>query len=311
MKIGLIDIDNQIKKAKFPNIALMKIASYHKSIGNTVEWYNTQSFNDPYDVVYMSKVFDFSLEPDYPIYSKKIIKGGVGYNLKNKLDDIIENQFPDYSIYNITDTAYGFLSRGCPRNCSFCNVTQHQGRRSVKVADLSEFWDGQKEIVLLDPNLTLCRQKYDILDQLIESKATIDFSQGLDIRSLTKKFISKLNELKFNTLHFAWDNYEFKTYEKLKKARPLLKGGRRKYTVYVLINFETTIDQDLERINKLKELDYWPFVMIYDKPNASILHTKMQRWVNNRIIWERNWSYDEYINSFKKVPYEYYKWKGE
>lgn len=35
MKIGLIDVDGH----NFPNLALMRISAYHKSIGDTVEWW--------------------------------------------------------------------------------------------------------------------------------------------------------------------------------------------------------------------------------------------------------------------------------
>ena len=53
-----------------------------------------------------------------------------------------------------------------------------------------------------------------------------------------------------------------------------------KLRVYVLTNFNTTHEQDLERIYKLRELDYDPFVMIYDKPNAPKQTKQMARWVN-------------------------------
>ena len=308
--IGLLDLDNfRSGKWKFPNLALMKISAYYKSLGYETELYHHDRY---YEKVFVSRVFDFTEDIDFIINAKEIYYGGVGYGVENDkfLDDEIEHIYPDYELYGVTDTAYGFMSRGCPRNCSFCNVTQHQGNKSRKVAKLSEFWRGQKKIVLLDPNITLCRDKFDILDELIESKATVDFSQGLDIRSLTPKFISYLNKLRFATIHLAWDNYEFKTYAKLKHARPLLNGGRRKYIVYVLVNFNTTIEQDLERIHKLKELDYWPYVMIFDKPNSNILNRKMQRWVNNRMIWEQGMTFDDYIKSFKTIPQEYYNHLG-
>lgn len=91
--------------------------------------------------------------------------------------------------------------------------------------------------------------------------------------------------MKTSMIHFAWDNYEFKTYEKLKHVRPLLNKNGRNISVYVLTNYNTTIEQDLERIYKLKELDYTPYIMIYDKPNAPREIRKLQRWVNNRFIF--------------------------
>ena len=95
----------------------------------------------------------------------------------------MEHSYPDYSIYpQFSDTAYGFLSRGCPRRCGFCLISDKEGNRSVQVADLSEFWDGQKEIKLMDANLLACPDHEKLIWQLAESRAWVDFTQGLDIR---------------------------------------------------------------------------------------------------------------------------------
>ena len=50
------------------------------------------------------------------------------------------------------------------------------------MADLSKFWSGQKEIKLLDANLLACPDHEKLILQLAESRAYVDFSQGLDIR---------------------------------------------------------------------------------------------------------------------------------
>lgn len=89
---------------------------------------------------------------------------------------------PDYSLYGITDTAYGFLTKGCPRGCDFCHVKDMQGRATRTVARLSEFWNGQKNIKLLDPNLTASPEWRMHFQDLKDSKAYIDFTQGLDAR---------------------------------------------------------------------------------------------------------------------------------
>ncbi len=282
MKVGLIDVDNINKVAKFPNLALMKISNYHKSNNDQVEWY---SVLENYDKVYCSKVFDFTIDTPHPFNSKEVVYGGCAYDLENKLPSEIEHQCPDYSIYGISDVAYGFLTRGCPRNCSFCNVTQHQGSKAIKVADLSEFWNGQKEIVLLDPNLFASNDWKDLTQQLIDSKALIDFSQGVDIRVMTDEKVYAINQLKIKMIHFAWDNYEFKTYELLKAHRNAFKFSGRDMRVYVLTNFNTTHEQDLERIYKLRELDYDPYVMIFNKQSAPKETRRVQRWVNSKFIW--------------------------
>lgn len=75
MKIGLIDVDGH----HFPNLALMRISSWHKSIGDEVEWWLGDLIH--YDIVYMSKVFSDAYTKDIPepINADMVIKGGTGY----------------------------------------------------------------------------------------------------------------------------------------------------------------------------------------------------------------------------------------
>ena len=297
MKIGLIDVDGH----NFPNIALMKIAAYHKSLGDNVEWYDPM-FSGHMDKVYMSKIFTFTDDYIYNIDSDEIVKGGTGYFYLTggtELPEEIEHIYPDYSIYHdkipaTRETAYGFLTRGCPRGCDFCIVGKKEGRCSRKVADLSQFWKGQKYIEVMDPNLLACKDWKGLLQQLIDSKAIVNINQGMDIRFMTEEKAEMINKLKVKLIHFAWDNYEFETYEKLKKYRPLLKFNGRKLRVYVLVNFNTTLEQDLDRIYKLKELDYDPYVMIYEKWNAPKEIRRLQRWVNNKFIFRSCERFEDY-----------------
>lgn len=140
MTIGLIDVDSH----NFPNLALMKLSAWHKAQGDTVEWW--WGFGE-YDRVYMSKVFDatYSADQPEPLNAREVMRGGTGYGLDNRLPDEVEHIYPDYSIYpELTkETAYGFLTRGCPRACGFCIVAGKEGRVSVKVADLDHWWRGQ------------------------------------------------------------------------------------------------------------------------------------------------------------------------
>jgi len=201
----------------------------------------------------------------------------------------IEDIYPDYSLYpELTkDTAYGFMSRGCPRGCNFCHVEAKEGRGAKKVADLSEFWNGQKYIKLLDPNPVACREWRDIFGQLEQSGAWADFTQGLDIRLMTQEKIAELMKIKVEQVHFAWDNYEDKEIivPKLKEFAETTGWTRKKMSVYVLTNFNTTLEQDLERVYTLRDMGYMPYVMIYDKQNVergSDLR-RLQRWVNSKI----------------------------
>lgn len=308
MKIGLIDVDGH----NYPNLALMKLSAWHKSRGDEVEWW--QGFAH-YDIVYMSKVFDETYSPDIPepFNADKIIKGGTGYGLDNKLPDEVEHIYPDYSIYPeyTKDTAYGFLTRGCPRACHFCIVSAKEGRCSVKVADLSEWWNGQKNIVLMDANILACPDHLDLLRQLRESGANVDFNQGLDARLLTEKNIELINDIKKNEIHFAWDYMKYSAqvmhglglYAKHAKRKPHGNWA----TVYCLTNYDTTMEENLYRIYTLRDMGYSPYVMVYDKPNAPQKIKELQRWCNNKIIFKSCPHFEDY--RFVEKGDEQVKWK--
>lgn len=230
----------------------------------------------------------------------------------------IEHMYPDYSLYQkqeifedeesgekftrtvglTVDTAYGFLTRGCPRHCDFCIVGDKEGLRSTKVADLSEFWRGQKNIVLLDPNILACKDRMELLDQLIDSKAIVDFSQGLDIRLTTEEVAKKLSKIRVKRLHFAWDNAD-------QDLTPYFKRFSEAYSrksssgkmVYVLTNFNSTMEQNLYRIYTLRDLGYDPYVMVYDKPNAPKDIRDLQRWVNNKFVFRKCDRFEDYKRS--------------
>lgn len=317
MKIGLIDVDGH----NFPNLALMKISAWHKSKGDLVSWYNPfEGFVEEFDVVYLSKVFSFSLDYELPIYAKKVIKGGSGYCIdlvdgkevfnqaKDKqLPAEIEHIYPDYSIYpELTkDTAFGFLTRGCPRNCDFCIVGQKEGLCSHKVADLSEFWNGQKNIEILDPNILACKEWEDLLNQLIESKSKVNFNQGLDIRLMTDKKAEMLADISVKTIHFAYDKIEdSKIIEpKFQAFRKISKVNKRNLGVYVLVGDRErkVLDSDLHRIYFLRENGFNPYVMIYEKNMLPKKHEllKLQRWVNNKFVFWKVNKFEDYLKEEK------------
>ena len=320
MKIGLIDIDHH----NFPNIVLMKLSAYHKAQGDSVQWYDM--FSGHFERVYISKVFTFSEDYKYPIDADEVIRGGTGYQIRLKdgkevwehaiqfgngvqqyLPYDVEHTYPDYSLYpNLTkDTAYGFLTRGCPRGCAFCHVAEKEGRQSIKVANLSEFWNGQKNIVLCDPNILACKDWKPLLQQLIDSKATIDINQGIDIRMMTEEKAHMLCRCKIDKIHFAWDRYQDKDVivPRLKMFREVWEQYRKwndnRKIVYTLVNFDTTKEQDLERIYTLRELGYWAYVMVYDKEHVTDRFYKdLQRWVNNKILFAKCARFEDYNNKF-------------
>lgn len=305
MRIGLIDVDGH----HFPNLALMRISAYHKARGDTVEWWWSDFVH--YDIVYMSKIFSsaYSADVPEPMNADKVVRGGTGYCIslsadgKEVFDETkntllpkeIERCFPDYSIYPQFKFAVSMTSRGCPRGCSFCHVAAKEGRRSVKVADVSDFWNGQREIKVLDPNITACREKRDLFRQYRETEAWIDFTQGLDIRMIDAADVDDLNRMKIKMLHFAWDNPKDNLTEKFREFSTSFRiKDHRKKTVYVLTNFNSTMEENLFRIYTLRDLGYRPYVMVYDKPHAPQEIRYLQRWCNNKFIFEAEPDFSKY-----------------
>lgn len=298
MKIALIDVDSH----NFPNLCLMKLSAYHKAQGDAVEWWNKDSC---YDLAYKSKVFtdEYSADSITVENADKVICGGTGYDLENRLPNAAEHMLPDYSIYpQFHGTAYGFLSRGCPRNCGFCIVSAKEGRHSVHVADLSEFWRGQKEINLLDANLLACKEHEKLLCQLADSGAWVNFSQGLDIRLITPDNAALLNKVRTKAIHFAWDNPDDDLTGYFSRFLSLtnIKKESRKLRVYVLCNYGTTHEQDLYRIYTLRDMGYDPYVMVYQRQDAPKITRRLQRWVNNKWLFRSVADFNDYDPNYKK-----------
>lgn len=305
MNIGLYDVDSH----NFPNLALMKISAWHKQQGDYVEFVTPLMH---YDKIYVSKVFgdEYSFMTDFYLQADEIVYGGTGFAItiedgkevyhKDRDKDLppeIEHIYPDYDLYpELTkDTAYGFLTRGCCNNCSFCIVSKKEGICSRKVADISEFWRGQKNIKLLDPNILACRERIDLLDQLIDSKARVDFTQGLDARFITDEVAIKLSKIKKDKVHFAFDF--------MKNEKAIIQGLNtyKKYckvtdhsTVYILTNYDTTFEQDFYRVKKVKEAGFTPDIRIYRKNTAPKILRDLQRWCNNRFLY-RSCDFMDYV----------------
>ena len=305
MKIGLIDVDGH----NFPNLALMRISAWHKAQGDDVEWWWSDFIH--YDIVYKSKIFsdEYSKDVPDPLNADKVIKGGTGYCIslvdgievfdKSKnisLPDEMEKCFPDYSLYPQYPFAVSMTSRGCPNNCAYCHVVPKEGRCSIKVADVKDFWNGQKEIKVLDPNITACRQKRDLMSQYRETKAEIDFTQGLDIKCLNDFDIEDINAMRIKNIHFAWDDPKKNLVEKFKYYAANGKKTRHgSYgTVYCLTNFNSSMEENLYRIYTLRDLGYDPYVMVYDKPHAPQEIKRLQRWVNNKYIFNSCKRFEDY-----------------
>lgn len=291
----------------------MRISAYHKAQGDVVEWWWSDFVH--YDIVYKSKVFSDAYSKDVPdpVNADRIIKGGTGYYIHlvdgkevfdaenhSDLPPEIEKMFPDYSIYPQHHFAVAMTSRGCPRGCAFCHVKSKEGT-THKVANVSDFYAGQDHIESLDPNILACKEKRDLLRQYRETKATVNFNQGLDIRLMTDADIDDLNHMRVKRLHFAWDNPADDLEPKFRYWKDNFRRKTKIGTVYVLTNFGSTLEQDLYRISVLRDMGFDPFVMIYDKPNAPPVIRHLQRWCNNKFVFKACPRFEDYtrLNNLK------------
>lgn len=307
MEIGLVDCYG----GNFPNLPLMKLSAWHKQRGDSVEFVTLPIKH--YDKIYVSKVLgdEYCMMPNHGWNADEIVFGGTGFAItiedgkevyhKDRDPNLpyeVEHIYPDYSLYPALteNTAYGFLTRGCPNNCGFCIVSKKEGLQSRKVADLSEFWRGQRYINLLDANLLACREREELLRQLIDCGAWVDFSQGLDARFVTREIAYLLKQIKTKLVHFAFDfmKNEKSIVRGLKIYKDICKVSDDRTVVYILTNYDTTFDEDYYRVNKVRELGYLPDVRIYRKSTAPQILRDLQRWCNNRILF-RSCEFMDYV----------------
>lgn len=280
MKIGLIDVDGHKDRKtgiRFPNIALMKISTYYKLKGHEVE----HAKNGHYDKLYISKLFNFTPDPDISgITADSTYRGGTGYFIEKRLPLEIEVCDPDYSIYPECDFSVQFFSRGCIRNCSFCVVRKKEGW--ISTAKPMALNPNGNRIEVLDNNFFANTDWKLAINTLIELKQPVNL-HGVDVRIMNEEQAYWLNKLKHHKqIHIAWD---FPNIDLIPQITEMTKHIRPyKIMCYVLIGFNSTPEQDLYRIEKLRELKIDPFVMPYDKSDH--YQRNFARWVNHKATFK-------------------------
>jgi hypothetical protein len=287
MKIGLIDVDGH----NFPNLALMKLAGYHRQNGNTVEWVN---HFERYDKVYQSKVFTFTDDIKTVVRADEIMKGGTGYKMYGEL--FCDDSEPDYSIYPQFEHAYGFLTRGCVRNCAWCVVPKKEGGiRPYR--DIETVLQGRKTAILMDNNVLASEHGLQQLEKIADLKCKVDFNQGLDSRLVTDEIAGLLSKIKWiRFLRFACDTVS--AVEPLLKAvEKLNRYGVKNYRIFVYLLVKDVAGAN-ERCGILKKLGVNPFAQTYRDYQSNIQPTAEQK----RFAW--------YVNQkavFKATEWENYR----
>lgn len=273
----MIDIDG-----KMPILPLMKIKTFY---GEQADW--LKGF-ETYDKVYISKLFKFSNDFPYVINSKEIIKGGTGYDLKSKLPDEVEKCQPDYSIYPNCDYSIQFFSRGCIRSCPFCVVREKEG--NICPVEPMNLNPNGKHIEVFDNNFFANPNWKEAINTLIDYKQKVNF-HGVDVRIMTEEQAYWLNQLKHHKqIHIAWDNPKDNIIPRIQEMIKYIKPY--KIMCYVLIGYWSTHEEDIYRIEKLRELGVDPFVMPFKKDD--LRQKRLARWVNNKIIFKKCNKFEDY-----------------
>ena len=284
MRIGIYDVDSKI-----PNLALMKISKWHKEQGSEVEMYNPL-WLDSYDKIYASKVFNFS--DGSMLLPERMTIGGTGWDMKKTLPQKMEDCIPDYNIYKYKHSI-GFTMRGCRFRCKFCVVPDKEGRpKSNNTVD--EIWTNRDSdfVVLLDNDFFGNPEWKDRIEEMKNFNLKVNFSQGLNIRIITDEQVKALASVRFSTLsgkskqvHFAWDRFFD---EKLidKGIKRCFDNGLKpdQMSFYVLIGYDTTPEEDLYRVMKLKDYGCNPYAMPYNKED--LYQKRFARWVNHKAIFK-------------------------
>ena len=285
MKIALLAVDS-----KHPNLALMKIAKYHRIQGDSVEWYNPLC---RYDRAYLSKIFNYTPDYGYFLNAEKVEKGGSGYDLHKNLPDNIDRLQPDYSIYPQIDrhTAYGFLTRGCPNRCPWCIVPLKEGKITPYM-DVEEIAvDERTNLILMDNNILASDYGLRQIEKIVNNRYRVDFNQALDARFVSEDIARLLAKVRWlSSIRFGCDTESQIAH--CEKAMMLIDKFRDKPAQYLMY---TMIGSDMKEAyyrlsyfkkNKHVRIVAQPF-RDYGNPHQQIPQWQkdMARWAMRREIY--------------------------
>ena len=298
MQIGLHDAEMEHIKGKiFPNYALMKISAWHKAQGDNVEWWNPLK---NYDVVYSSKIFDFT--PENPYLPENTIRGGTGYAdvpIWQQLRQEVDQLFPDYSIYPACDYAIGYITRGCPNNCRWCVVPSKEGEIKPYRSWRQLIRPDSKKLVLMDNNILASDFGIAQLESLVGSGYAIDLNQGMDARLVDERIAKILAGLKWiKYIRFSCDQ-QAQIEPIMRTAELMGKYGVKPYRLFIYLLVTADIEDAARRVEALKRLGN---ITIYAQAERNerqgIVPNKMQLEFAQRYVYSgryRQESWAEYL----------------
>lgn len=301
MNIRLTHIDG-----KLPNLALMKLAHWHKSLGDNITFSRKiykEMFESDYDIVYGSVIFQFSKErlDEFMKQWPSATIGGTGSGNWLTVEEMIGKEYEhyDYSIYPEYQWSLGFTQRGCRLSCKFCVVPKKEGKpRSVNT--IADIWreGAPKCVCLLDNDFFGQEQWRERIQELNTGKFKVCLNQGINVRMITDESAEAIASIKYyddqfkhRRLYTAWDNFRdeqvfFEGVNKLEKA------GIKPHHImaYMLIGYDPTEtwQRIFQRYRAMKERGILPYPMVYDNKRKDL--KRFQKWVVMRydeiISWE-------------------------
>lgn len=287
MNVALCSVDGM----RYPNLALMHISAWHKSLGDSVEWFMPLM---RYDRIYASKIFTFT--PDDPYLPPDAIRGGTGYDAKTRLPPEVENMPPDYTIYPQFQKAYGFLTRGCPNRCPWCVVPSKEGGIRV-TADIEQICNTntgfRRRVVLMDNNFLAAPIDFirEQVEKMRRHQLRVDFNQATDARLYTEdtaRIMAAVPWARYPRLSCDTDAMQPNV---IRAVRLLRKFGWMGEVFVYLLAKNDGLESALWRVNSLVAADrkIVPFVMPYRSlTDNSIVPTarlkSLARWCNRAWI---------------------------
>ena len=282
MKVGLYNIEPDIH-----NTALMQISHYHKSRGDQVEWYEENLWG--YDKVYCSSLFQFT---DKALVPHNAICGGTGFDLTTTLPFDCDL---DYSLYPDCDCSYLWFSRGCIRNCGFCVVRRKEGY--LKVTPPKNLNPNGEYIKIQDNNFFASPAWRESIEWLKDTGQDVEFAGGVDVRLINKEQCDALNSLNHRKqIKIAWDNPKQDLRPKLAELTKYIKGYR--LMCYVLIGYNSTVEDDIFRVRELHKLKITPYAMCIDRKDPE--QKRFQKWTNyffHKTMKFEDFDYNDYLRS--------------
>jgi hypothetical protein len=219
LRVRLTQLDGVL-----PNLALMKLASFHKARGDHVVLSRSpyRSPTEPvYDHVYGSAIFSYTAQRvarfknEFP----NAVVGGTWdpANAVTVAEVIGEHDGLDYSPWPDFTASIGFTQRGCRLKCGFCVVPRKEGKPRT-VATVADIWRGKpwpKHLHLLDNDFfgQPEEQWRARLEEIREGGFKVCFNQGINVRAVTPDAAAALasvtytdDQFKRRRLYTAWDN---------------------------------------------------------------------------------------------------------